>query len=315
MKSFFEKCKRDVELSPYTTFRIGGKADYFFIAENSDDLIEAIRAARDENIDYYILSGGSNVLISDKGFCGLVIKINNKKLEIKDDIVKVDAGVISTQLLNFSLDNDLCGLEFLAGIPGTVGGAICGNAGAYGKEIKDYLKSVEYLDLDSMKIEEKEIDELDFEYRSSDFKNKKNKFILSASLKLDKCDDTEKAKDEVKKLIADRLAKLPKEPSAGCVFKNIVIKESEIINDDLKKHLNEFKHGKIPAGWLIEKCGLKGEEIGGAKISDQHANFIINTGGAKSSDVMKLIKLIKLKIKEKFGVEMELEIVLVGFDE
>ncbi len=314
MSKFFEKkCKKNVELAPYTTFKIGGLADYFCVAKNADDLVEAAKFAKEKGLNYYILSGGSNVLIPDEGFRGLVIKVKSSKLKVQSDLVDVDAGVGLGQLVNACLENGLCGLEFLAGIPGTVGGSVYGNAGAYGKEIKDYLMSVRYLDLDKLEIKEVLSDDLKFRYRYSEFCNK-NRFILSVKFRLDRCDNVEKSRSEIKRILMDRRERIPEEPSAGCIFKNImdnvvgVLEKLELSEEDKKKYLD---YNKVPVAILIDQAGLKGKQVGGARVSKKHANFIINKGEAKAEDVIKLINLIKDTVKNKFGVELKLEIVLL----
>ncbi len=312
MNNFFEKCERNVSLSEHTTFKIGGPADYFFVAKNQEDLIEALKVAQEEKIDYYILGAGSNVLISDDGFRGLIIKIEITDLNLENNIIKAGAGVAVGKIVSSALDNNLTGVEFWTGVPGTIGGAIFGNAGAYGKDAKDVLKSVTYYDITENKIIKKEISELGFSYRSSEFKEDKDKIILSCEIKLEK-GDKNKIIAEMSDIAKKRVSKIPVEQSAGSVFKNVVLKELRIENRELRKYLKEFVHGKIPVALLIEKCGLKGKQVGGAKVSEKHANFIVNTGSAKAKDVLELVEIVKKSVKEKFGVELELENILVGF--
>lgn len=315
MNKFFDKCRRDVELVQYTTFKIGGPADYFFVAKNPDDLVEAVKAAKQERIKYYILAGGSNILVADEGFQGLVIKVENKELRIKNRVVITGAGLALGKLVNVALDNNLTGVEFWTGVPGTIGGAIYGNAGAYGKDCRDVLKSVSYYDIDLDKIIKKEIKDLKFSYRSSEFKENKNKIILSCEIELKK-GDKKKIRAEMAKIAKMRVAKIPIEPSAGSVFKNIATNLTQILDKSNTRYTDKKKFlelKKVPAALLIEKCGLKGKQIGGAKISEKHANFIVNMGGAKARDVLKLIKLVRNKVRKKFGVELELENILVGF--
>jgi len=275
-------------MAKHTTFKIGGPADLFYEARTEEEIIRAIREV---GVPYFILGRGSNILVGDKGFRGMVIKMKNEKLKIKNDKEKIkilaDAGVLLANLVNFAAMNSVGGLEFLAGIPGTVGGAVRGNAGAWQQNIGDKVARVKILTLEG---QIKWINQKDcqFSYRKSRFK-RNDEVILGIEFKLEKKD-----KKEIERKINEILEKRknqPKEPSAGCVFVN-------------PKPLH--------AGVLIEQCGLKGKQIGGAKVSEKHANFIVNLGGAKAKDVVALISLIKAKVKERFGIELKEEIMKVG---
>ncbi len=267
--------KENISLAKHTSFRIGGLAKYFFIAKTKKDLIKAIKASKQFNLPFFVLGGGSNILVSDKGFDGLVIKFETPKL---------------SDLIKLSLENNLTGLEWLVGIPGTIGGAIHGNAGANGKSMKDIIKEVEVYNIKKNKIEKFSNKDCKFKYRNSIFKNDKNLIILFAEIELEK-GDSKKSKQIIKEILKDRIEKIPKGYSAGSIFKN---------------------PKGYSAGELIEKCDLKGKKIGGAQVSFQHANFIINfTGKAKAEDVMNLIKLIKSVVKDKTGIKLEEEIVFL----
>lgn len=293
-------------LAKYTSFKIGGPAEYFYIAKSADDLKKAVRAAREEGISYYILGGGSNVLVSDQGFGGLVIKLEFNDLEIKDSKIICGAGLNLNNLINKAAENGLSGLEFAAGIYGTVGGAVRGNAGAYGKAIGDLVEKVEALRGDEVV----ELDKSDckFGYRQSVFKNEDNKdIILNVTLQLEKGEEKE-IKKKIEDIIDKRSEKLPTEfPSAGCVFKNI----------EYTEELSQFKDwevkGKIPAACFIDELGLKGKQIGGAKVSEKHANFIINTGRATADNVLALISLIKMKVRDNYNVQLKEEMEYIGF--
>lgn len=285
------KIKRRELLASHTTFKIGGPADLFYTAKTEEEVIQVVNLARKNKIPFLILGNGSNLLISDKGFEGLVLKIKNYKLEIfgwnHNFKVVSGAGVYLSDLLKFTIKNSLTGLEFLAGIPATVGGAIRGNAGAWRQNIGDKILKVKVLDKDG-KILWVNQNECNFSYRESRFK-KSGEIVLEAEFLLEK-DSQEKIKMNVKKYLLKRKNQ-PKEPSAGCIFIN---------------------PKPLSAGELIERCGLKGKRIGDAQISPKHANFIVNLGRAKASEVMALIQLAKKKVKEKFGVDLKEEIVIVG---
>jgi UDP-N-acetylmuramate dehydrogenase len=308
LKKLLPGLKGNISLKKYTTFRIGGPAKYFFVAKNKEDLIKAIKIAKSLTLPFFIFGEGSNLLVSDAGFNGLVIKIKNKKLKIKNKnkklkIIEVESGVLLNQVLDLAIKNSLTGLEWAVGIPGTIGGAIRGNAGAFGESIADIIKEVEVFDAKELRIKNYELRDCKFGYRNSIFKKNPYLIIISAVLQLKKGD-----KKEIEKKIQENL-KSRKEnqplnlPSAGSVFKN----------PSPAQISKKFVAGKgLSAGELIEKCGLKGKRVGGAQISKKHANFIVNLGGGKAEDVIKLIKLIKKEVKKKFRVTLKEEIVILS---
>jgi len=316
IKNFLPEIQRNILLKNYTTYKIGGPAKYFFDAKNKDDLIKVIAVAKKLKLPMIVLGGGSNILVSDKGFKGLVIKMNNIDCNlIKDNIICVDAGVKLSQLAQLSAENNLTGMEWSSGIPNaTVGGAIYGHAQAFGVKISDYLESVEVLDSKTLKIKNFSKSQCKFSLKSSVFKKNKNLIIIKAVFKLKKGEKKD-IKEQTEKILYHRNTKHPMNfPSAGSTFVN---PEKKIKNKKLLKlypELIEFnKLGFIPAGYLIEKAGLSGKQIGKAKISEKHSNFIINLGEAKAKDILSLIKLAKKKVKDKFGLDLETEIQFVGF--
>ncbi len=301
IKKILPQVKENILLKNYTTFRIGGAAKYFLIVKNKEDLIDVLIAVKNLKIPFFVLGGGSNVLISDKGFNGLVVKIENNNLKIKDNTILAEAGIPLGKLMDIATKKNLAGLSWAAGIPGTLGGAIYGNAGAFNKSIKDIVREVEVLDLNNFEINKLKNKDCKFSYRSSLFKKKKNLIILSAKLALRKGKGN-KIKNEVKECLIYKKTKHPwNYPSAGSVFKNPGIE----LGDEDKSSSSTF----VPsAAWLIEKANLKGKKIGQAEISKKHANFIVNLGGAKEKDVKKLIELIKKTVKNKFKITLQEEI-------
>jgi UDP-N-acetylmuramate dehydrogenase len=287
-----ERVEKNVPLANYTTFQIGGPADLFFVAETEEDLAKAVGVARNVGIPYLILGGGSKLLVGDKGFRGIVVKflISNFKFLIKDEkaLVTVGAGMTTGSLLEELAQKGISGLEFMAGIPGTVGGAIRGNAGAWQQNIGDQVLRVKVLFPDG-KISWLTRGECQFDYRTSRFKKTDREIVLAAEFELSR-GESEAIKKRIRENLEKRSAQ-PKEPSAGSVFVN---------------------PKPQAAGEMIESCGLKGKQIGGAKISEKHANFIVNMGGAKAADVVALIELAKAAVKEKFGVDLKEEIAKVG---
>ena len=310
LKKLLPAIQKNISLKNYTTFKIGGPAKYFFVATIKKDLVRAIRLAKKYNLPFFILGGGSNLLVSDKGYNGLIIKfqIPNPKFQInsKSQIPKinVEAGVLLSAVASAAAKNGLTGLEWAVGIPGTVGGAIYGNAGAFKKNISASIKKAEILDVRNLKIKKFKKQDCKFNYRDSIFKHKKNLIILSAELQLKKGNKKEVQK-KLKECLDYRKQTQPLEfPSAGSIFKN----------PSPTQILKKFRRAKnFSAGELIEKCGLKGKRTGGAKISEKHANFIVNLGGAKAKDVKKLINLAKKKVKKKFGITLAEEIQHLGF--
>jgi len=309
-----ESIKENILLKDHTTFRIGGPARYFLETSEKNELKSAIEWAIGKKISFLVIGGGSNILFSDKGFDGIVIAYKSSASEKKDlieekgeGIFKVDATMPFSSLImemkNYS------GLEWAAGIPGTLGGAINGNSGAAGESMADSVLSVDVLEIKNGTVSEKVFskDECRFGYRTSLFKNNPELVVVSAELKL-----SEGKEDAVREKIKDNLerrkAKQPNGFSAGSVFKNYHGK----IDDSVISSYPELKafsdKGIIPAGLLIELCGLKGKTVGGAKISEEHANFIINFKNASSEDVIALIGLVKKSVREKFSVDLEEEI-------
>lgn len=306
--------QENISLANHTTFRIGGPARYFFIAKNNDEIIRAVQSAKEENIPFYIMGGGSNLLVNDEGFDGLVIKISNNQYSISNGKIIAEAGVSLIKIIMETAKNGYSGLEWGFGIPGTIGGAVFGNAGAYGHSISESVEKVKILN-DKFQVSSYKFQDCQFGYRNSIFK-KKDEIILEVTLKLEK-GDREESQQVIKKIVSERKGKIPPYPSAGSVFKNYEVKSKNCKEDTLIKSfstlLAKVKGDKIPTGYLIEQCGLKGKQIGRAKIADEHANFIVNLGGAKAKDVVALINLCKEKVEEKFGIELKEEIRYLGF--
>ncbi len=314
--------KRNVFLSDLTTIKIGGLADYFFIAENKDDLLEAVLYAKDHDLPFFILGGGSNILFSDKGYRGLVIKILNTKYYILNTKVTAEAGASLKNIVEIATENLLTGLEWAAGIPGNVGGAIYGNTGAFGSAIGDSIKEIEALNVNSGEIINFSKEDCLFSNKETIFKKRKELIIISAIFNLEKGDKDE-IQNKIKENISYRAKNHPLDfPSAGCAFKNEELPARRslgegggIKNYELLEKFPELKQfnekGIIPASYLIDKCGLKGKKIGNAQISEKHANFIINLGNAKVADVLGLIEIAKTEVKNKFGIELEEEMQII----
>jgi UDP-N-acetylmuramate dehydrogenase len=316
-KKEFPALKEKVLLKDHTTWRVGGPAKYFLEVQNREDLEKAIGLAKEISLPFFVLAGGSNILVSDKGFNGLVVKIKILDLEIKEENGKIKVLAGAGLPLNFLsaklLESGAGGLEWSSSIPGTLGGAVFGNAGAFGPSMAGSVEWVEALEIGGKKIKFKKYlnKDCDFSYRSSVFKKKTPGIIIvSARLSLNKA-DKEAIRSKMKEYADYRRARHPLDlPSAGSVFKNPA---QPIKNKILLAKFPELavfnQKGEIPAGWLTEKAGLRGKRIGGAQISEKHSNFFVNLGRAKARDIRALIKFAKKKVKKVFGAELKEEII------
>jgi UDP-N-acetylmuramate dehydrogenase len=307
-----KKVKQDEPLSKYTTFKIGGPAKYFFIASDNEDLVRAVTFAKKLKIPFYILGNGSNVLVADQGFAGLVIYIKTKDILFKKgNKVVADSGVMLVDLIQKTIDQGLTGLEWGIGIPGTIGGCVRGNAGAYGGQISDNLIGVEIMKGGKQFVLKNE--QCKFGYRESIFKHN-NDLIISAEFQFKK-GDKKQSQEKIKEILKTRNAKLPEFPSAGSVFKNIMINSENMaeVNKLINLPVEYMERKKIPAAWLIESLDLKGKTIGQAQISKKHANFIVNIGKATANDVLQLISYVKMKVRDELGIQLMEEIGYVGF--
>jgi UDP-N-acetylmuramoylalanine--D-glutamate ligase len=295
-------------LSKYTTLNLGGPADYFVEVFSEKEMKEAVGYAEKKNLPYLVFGEGSNMLISDEGYRGMVIKNSIREINSKDSVVTASSGTKLKELVHFAVEKGLSGMEKLAGIPGTVGGAVYGNAGGYGVAISDNLIRVKVFD--GKKIYWIDKKDCNFDYRESIFK--KNKLlILGAKFKLEKS-SYEKVKNLAAETIADRMKKYDfRIKSAGSFFKNVLA--SGLSVDQLKMiPKDKIIYGKIPAGYFLEEVGAKGAKRGGIKILESHANFIINDNNGTAEDFYKLAMEYKNKVKEKFGIVLEPEVQLIG---
>ena len=309
--------KKNELLKNHTTFRIGGPAKYFSVAKNSIEVREAIDWAKEKKVNFKIIGGGSNLLVADSGFDGLIIKYFGGEINLKNELMEAGAGVPLTRAMNDSLRAGLVGLEWSIGIPGTIGGAICNNAGAYGGEMSQSIASVEVLM--GGKIKELKNADCHFGYRESAFKNGTiTGTILSAKLRLKLVSPEEivTVKQKMQANLADRLSKSAEGGSVGSTFRNITLSEKEI--KELKNKFPELpdrfvEYRKVPVAWLIDECGLKGKKIGGAMVSEKHAGKIINLGGATAEEVIILISIVKQKVRSRFNLQLMEEVEYLGF--
>lgn len=287
--------KKNQLLKDYTTFKIGGECPAVIMPFDNYSLGEILKKAVFLDVKFVIIGNGSNLLCDDKGFNGVVIKIGKNLSDISiegDNIIRAYAGISLAKLCNFALENSLTGLEFAYGIPGTVGGAVFMNAGAYDGEIKDVILCCETVDMNG-NLRKYTKDEMDLSYRHSTFQNK-DEVIVSAVFELKK-GDKQKILDKMNDLMSRRKDKQPLEyPNAGSTF---------------KRPVGQF------AGKLIQDCGLRGFTVGGAMVSDKHCGFVINKGNATFDDVTSLISQVQEKVLNETGFYLECEVKILNFKE
>lgn len=295
IKSFIKKMDNvelvmDASLKRYNTYRLDVIAKYLVFPNTKEEFRDILKFVVDNKIKHVVLGNGSNIILADDYYDGVVILLNKlNKIKLDDDLVVVEAGY-SLQKLALEVSNmGLVGLEFATGIPGLVGASIAMNAGAYKNSLSEVVTSVLVLNKD-FEFVVMDNSELEFEYRSSIFKKQKNCYVVSAKIQLTKGDKKELL-EKISKRRVKRIETQPLDmPSAGSVFRNPV---------------------DMYAGELIEKCGFKGYSVNDAMVSDKHANFIVNNGKAKGSDIIKLVNKIKSSVKEEFGVELVMEQIIV----
>ncbi len=286
-----ENIKINEPMSKHTSFKVGGVADYYITVNTVEQIQFVLQIAKQNKIPIYTIGNGSNLLVKDNGYRGIILKIeiNNIQIENKANVI-AGAGVKLMALAQVLKQKEIAGFEELSGIPGTIGGANFMNAGAYGKEMKDIIIETKVLNIENEKVESITNKEQHLSYRSSIFKNKKY-IILETKMQLKK-GKKEEIEKKMQQYLSQRKEKQPMEyPSAGSTFKRV--------------------EGYITAK-LIDECGLKGYSIGGAQISEKHAGFIINKENATAKDITDLIKYTKKKVFEKFGVQIEEEVQIIG---
>lgn len=327
------KIEKNIPLKLHTTYKVGGIADFFAIAQSKEDIINLIRFAKEKDYPITIIGGGSNILVSDKGIRGLVIKnlykeinildtkadnikiknsdpryqdgeyfefsdLESEYIDYKKTLVNISSGVILQYLINDSLSKDLCGLEYFTAIPGTFGGAIFNNIHGGTKFIGDLLYTAEIIDING-NIQNVEKDFFDFSYDYSVL-HKNRDILLSAKLILFK-GDSDKSKENAKEWFKRKKSIQPILPSAGSVFRNLTNDEKEMLGAPVSS-----------AGWVIEQCNLKGFKIGGAQVYEKHANWIVNLGFATQKDISQIIDVVQTTVYEKFKIQLLPEIIFKG---
>ncbi|OGZ56692.1 MAG: UDP-N-acetylenolpyruvoylglucosamine reductase [Candidatus Ryanbacteria bacterium RIFCSPLOWO2_02_FULL_45_11c] len=315
-----------IALMSYTYMKVGGPARFFVEVKTEKELWEAIAWAKNKNIPVVVLGAGSNVLVADKGFDGLVVRMCCSKLSCDGERVYAGAGVSMAQVSAFSLQNKLTGFEWAVGIPGTVGGSVYGNAGCFGGEMKDVVDDVTVFNIKISKSYKLKAINCDFAYRESIFKKQKDLIILGATVKLNSLWDAEKKEKQVwiQHMMRERVAEQAiGERTMGSTFKGVLCTDELLWR--MQQHDARFqksgntcwvflnRRGMISAGFFIEQAGLKGKKIGGVAVSHKHANFLVHDGTGTAEHAMMLIAYTKEHVHRKFGIMLEEEIQYIGF--
>jgi UDP-N-acetylmuramate dehydrogenase len=311
-EQFGDRLKENEPLAKHLNYRIGGAAKWFIEVKTKEELKTVVDFAWTNKIPWFILGGGSNTLASDTGFDGVVVKMALRGLVIDGNHVRAEAGVISALLARKTAEAGLAKMTWAISLPGTVGGAIRGNAGCFGGEMADYLTEVEVMHDGEFVTLKKE--ELTFGYRESTFKH--NDDIIIAGHFEFPSGDPEALKAELEKTLNARKETQPLYAgSAGCIFKNYEATDEEIARVatlyDVPEKMKEIH--RLGCGWLVDQLGLKGTKIGDAQISPEHGNFIVNLGKATASDIVQLIALVKTRARNELGIELHEEAELIGF--
>lgn len=310
--------QQNIPLRDFCNYKIGGNASYFAQVDSVAELKLALEKWNEIKMDLpadirniFILGSGTNVLIDDKGFEGLVIKNNITGISLSGDIMTVGSGELMEYLVLEASSMALSGFEWAGGLPGTVGGAIRGNAGAFGGEIKDNLVSVKSINIETLEEKERQNKNLKFGYRDSIFKSGdgRSEIITQASFAL-KQGDKEEIKTKTQERVDHRISRHPLEfPNIGSTFKNIELKDiPDQYKDEFKAYIKDDPFPIVPVAKILSIAGLKGKRVGGAMISEKHPNFIVNIDHATSFDVKTLIQQVKEDLKSRYGLNLEEEI-------
>jgi UDP-N-acetylmuramate dehydrogenase len=312
-------------LARHTNIRIGGPSQYFATVHNVAELREVIAAGDLFGLAWRILGGGSNALTADEGVNGITIQMANRDIHVETDqrSVVAEAGAITASVARKASRAGLTGMEWAVSLPGTIGGAVRGNAGCFGSETRDILDSVRVLDAsqETRPVIELNADACAFDYRHSIFKLKPDWVVVDATFRL-QVGDAKQSEQMIQSVLAQRSSEQPSNrPSAGCMFKNVSV-------DGLTRHtrarLDELANGTwgdvvrnnfLPAGWIVDQLGMKGHRVGQVMISEQHGNFLANLGGATADEIRTVLHNVRERAREALGIDLELEVQLWGWEE
>lgn len=322
-ETFGDRLREQELMSKHTNFRIGGPARYFVDVVAQDEIEFIVRLAREEGLSWFVIGGGSNTLVADAGFDGFVIRMSNRNISIDGLKVIAGAGAITSAVARAAGDAGLTGFEWAVSLPGTIGGAVRGNAGCFGGEMKDVVESVSVFSPSHEEGEREGVGSLTnaqcgFRYRHSVFKEQPELVIYEVALAL-RPGDAETGRVQMDEYLAKRRAKQPLEkPSAGCLFKNVeerdlTFKQIELLDKATTGEWRRIAHdGQIPVGWLVERAECKGLRVGNAMVSEQHGNFVINLGNATATDVIAVSDAIRTRVRNQFGLELHEEVQRMG---
>jgi UDP-N-acetylmuramate dehydrogenase len=301
---------QDALLAAYTRFAIGGPADIYAETESVESFIEALSVARASGLDYMVMGGGTNLIVSDQGFRGIMLRFVARRILAAGERVHCDAGAVLQDLVDFTVDRGLKGLETLAGIPGSTGAAVYGNAGAYGHSISERIRQIRFFDGAQVRVFDNA--ECEFHYRESIFKRHKEWIIFSTELCLDQGDALalRKTADDILKVRNEKFPVTMK--CAGSIFKNLLLAELPMATAAQVPE-KVIREGKVPAAYFLEQAGAKGMSRGDIHVADYHANLIYNAGQGTAADLCALIQELKARVRGRFGIELEEEVQYVGF--
>jgi UDP-N-acetylmuramate dehydrogenase len=302
--------RKDAPLSEYTRFGIGGPADIYAETGNPESFVEALRVARESGLETVVIGGGTNLIVADEGFRGIVLKLVNRAIRAEGSEVYVEAGAVLQDLVDFTVDLGLHGLETMTGIPGSVGAAIYGNAGAYGHSISEWITEVRFFDGAAIRTFNNA--ECEFRYRESIFKHHKEWIVFSAALTLQP-GDAAALRAEADRILNIRNRKYPPTMKcAGSIFKNFLLAE---LPPDVAAQVpvNVIIEGKVPSAWFLEQVGAKGMKVGDIHVADYHANLIYNIGKGTAHELSQVIQELKHRVGERWGIPLEEEVQYVGF--
>ncbi len=297
-------------LSRHTRFGIGGPAEVYLETADERSFIQALELVRSSGSAHTVIGEGTNLIVSDSGFAGVVLRFTASKIESRGGSIQAEAGASLQTLVDYSIERGLRGLETMTGIPGSVGAAVYGNAGAYGHSIDERVREVRFFDGAAVRVLGNA--ECRFRYRESIFKQRKDWIIFSTRLELDPAaaGELRRTADEIFKI---RLAKYPADMQcAGSIFKNLLVAElSEAVRSQVPERV--IREGKVPSAYFLEQVGAKGMSLGGIRVADYHANLIYNAGGGTARELCQIVSDLKARVRDRFGLELEEEVQYIGF--
>ena len=302
--------QRDVPLSQHTRFGIGGPADFYIETSNPASFAQALAFVRASGLDWVVIGGGTNLIVSDEGFRGVCLRLTSDRISADSLTVEAESGAVLQNLVDFTVDRGMAGLHTMTGIPGSVGAAVYGNAGAYGHSIQERVRCVRFLDGEI--IREFGNAECQFHYRESIFKRNKQWIIVSTTLEMEAGDAAELRKT-ADSILATRNRKYPPTMRcAGSIFKNFLLAElpPTVAAEIPAKAIIE---GKVPSAWFLEQVGAKGMKRGGIEVADYHANLIYNAGGGTARDLVAIVTELKGRIRQRWDIPLAEEVQYVGF--